>query len=502
MSKNKLNILLLIISGLLSGLSIYHLNFWLIWFALIPFFIVFPTKSIRQSILYGGIFGLVQGSILLYWIIEGAARFSGAETFLGIPIFLLAVVYYSGYFILFAILYSHLQKRDKAFSLVITALIAASVWIVFEWLKMNVFLGIPWVKDTLAISQIKSLYGIQLASITGQWGISFVIIIVNVLFASAMKNKNLKQVVPAFMLILLFYVSGLFIYTINDKDASAEVKVAIIQENIKAESRWDESTGDAFAKRFFDLNREAVSHNPDLIVWSETALPWTYSSNDDLIAAALKITKKSQALHIIGILSEAETASDKVYNSAYCINPEGGVIARYDKVNLLSFIEAPLISPDLKVPFLSEGIFTNIISGSSYEPIKSSIASLGLLICNESLTPYEAKKSVDRGANLLINISNDAWLENTHLIDQHFYVDRLRAVETGVGMIINSNRGHAGYISGRGVIRDKNKSEQARCIITTASIAQNTSIYHKFGDWLIYLNILFIIYLKIKTNVL
>jgi apolipoprotein N-acyltransferase len=99
--------------------------------------------------------------------------------------------------------------------------------------------------------------------------------------------------------------------------------------------------------------------NPDIIVWSETALPWTFRTDDDLLTRVLQITYPANAGHILGILSEADDDPSKVYNSVYYIEPDGRVTSRYDKVDLLSFIEKPLLDPSFRVPFLSEGIHHN-----------------------------------------------------------------------------------------------------------------------------------------------
>ena len=352
----------------------------------------------------------------------------------------------------------------------------------------------------MAISQLKSLYGIQLVSITGQWGISFLIVVVNLLFAFAIKYFKIKYGFYAFIIIVLFYFSGFVIFNLFDSSAGKEIKVAIIQENLKAETRWNESTGDKLARDLIDLNYEAANYNPDLIVWSETVIPWTYLPNDDLINIALDITKESNPEHIIGILSKAETDTTKLYNSAYLINSDGVAVSRYDKINLLSFLERPLLSKDLKVPFLSESNYTNLIQGSNHQPLKGRYAKMGVLICNESISPYEAKKTLKRGANLLINISNDAWVEGAHLIDIHFYASRLRAVESGKDIIINSNCGIGGIISGNGTIQVHNSSQYPKCITGLAKIRNSSTVYYNWGDWFIYLSMLILLILVFKKQ--
>jgi len=442
----------------------------------------------------------VASSILFYWIIDATDRFSGSETLLGIAIFIIICLYYSIYPIIFSLLYSLILKNKKTISssVVRTVFIAAFLWIILEWVKMNVLLGIPWVKDTLSISQLRTLNGIQLASITGPWGISFVIVAVNQLFALAIKQTKLKYGIYAIAIVALFYISGFVIFTLFDSNWSKEIKVAIIQENIKAETRWNEETGDRLAQQLFDLNRKAASHNPNLIVWSETSIPWTYSTDDDLINMALDITKESKAEHIIGIFSKAETDTLNIYNSAYLINAEGVAVSRYDKVTLLSFLETPFLSKSLIVPFLSQSVYTKIIAGSNYHPLEGRFGNMGVLICNESLTPYETKKMLKRGANILITLSNDAWIENTHLNDWHFYACRSRAVESGKDIVINSNRGIGGVILGNGVIQVQNLSQYPACTTGSAKIRENSTLYYKFGDWYIYLSVFLFLILIIK----
>ena len=492
--------ILVLISGVLTGIALLQMNPWLIWFSLIPLLLIIPNHSIKRSILYGGFFGLIVGSILLSWIFETTSRYAGTETLLGIPIFIVICIYYSIYPLIFSVLYSLLLKKKsiRSSSILTTVLIGAILWVILEWVRINIFISMPWVIHTVAISQLKSLYGIQLVSITGQWGISFLIVMVNLLFALAIKHSKLKYGIYALAIVVLFYFSGFVIFNMFDSSAGKKIKVAILQENLKAHIRWNESNGDRLAQELIDLNYEAANYNPDLIVWSETVIPWPYLPNDDLINIAVDITKKSNPEHIIGILTKVETDTTKLYNSAYLINSDGVAVSRYDKVNLLSFLERPFLSKDLKVPFLSESNYTNLIQGSNHQPLKGRYANMGVMICNESISPDEAKRALKRGANLLITISNDAWVEGTHLIDIHFYASRLRAVESGKDIIINSNCGIGGIISGNGIIQVQNSSQYPVCITGEARIRNYSTLYSNFGDWFIYLSMLILLILVFK----
>ena len=153
----------------------------------------------------------------------------------------------------------------------------------------------------------------QLASIAGQWGISVIILIVNLLLAMAIKQKRITYAIPAVVFVILFYLSGAIIFHMKHTDGGDTIKIAILQENIEAETRWNESNGDLIAESFFNLSRQAASNNPDIIIWSETAVPWTYRTDDDLFDSVLRITEQTNAFHVLGILTESESYPDKVY---------------------------------------------------------------------------------------------------------------------------------------------------------------------------------------------
>jgi len=497
MLKKYQNISLVILSGIATGLSIYYVSFWLIWVALVPFLSVITGQSRKKSFLFGLLFGVTEGSILFFWIIEGTQRYSGSTTLLGIPIFLFLVFFVALFPAAFALVVSILTTVRAKQSVVFTAVVSAFVWVIFEWININILSGVPWIKYSLGFTQAENLYGLQLVSVTGQWGISFIIVLVSCYLASALREKNVKTAYFAFAGVFLFYFTGFMIFSVTENKTNKQISVAILQENIKAETRWQESNGDKLAGIFFDLNQQAANLNPDIIVWSETALPWTFINDDPLLTKALNITKKVKAAHIVGMLRQAEKTG-RVFNSAFYIEPGGSVSGIYDKVDLLSFIEEPLISSSLKIPFLSDGLYTNIIPGKRNDPIDSPYGKIGVLICNESLLPYPAKKLVKNGAEFLVNLSNDGWLEGTQLAGHHFYYSRMRAVETGRDVVINSNRGFSGIVSGNGVIIEKNISGKAVCTGGVVKIRQTKTIYLQFGGWFVYIGIIYIfIYLYI-----
>ena len=488
------NIFMVILSGIMVSISIYHVWFWLIWIALVPLLSVLLSQPPKKAFFYGWLFGITEASVLLFWITASTQRYSGSQTLLGVPIWMAAVLYYAFFPALFAVVFTWFfgKKEHIKSSLVLQIILAGAIWILCEWLRMNLLPGMPWLKYSLGFTQASNLNGIQLAAVTGQWGISAVIMAVNYLFVYAIVKKQCSVAVIGAGLVLLFYGFG-FIASNPSNEKSKPVKIAILQENMKAETKWQASTGDSLAAIYFNLNRQAVKKHPDIILWSETALPWTFRTDDDLLHMILQITYESKAGHILGSLSEAEGDPGKVYNSAYYIEPDGRVTSRYDKVDLLSFIEKPLLSPSLRVPFLSQGVHNNVLAGSDIRLLNTSFGKIGVLICNESLLPYQSHKAVKMGADFLVNMSNDAWFEGTHLVKHHFYYARMRAVETGKNVVVNSNRGIAGLIEGNGKIIKRHVSTLPSCIDVDLTPGTRTTLYQTLGDWMIWAGIFILI---------
>jgi len=183
-----------------------------------------------------------------------------------------------------------------------------------------------------------------------------------------------------------------------------------------------------------------------MILWAESAIPWTWSPDDDLVRELLTHSKPHQITHILGMNTAVSTSV--VRNSAYCLLPDGKVAGHYDKRKPLLFIEQPGLG--WLLPFSSSGGYA-VEPGDSDLPLVTPYGKAGVLICNESTLPAAAASRVRRGAQFLLNMSNDGWFRDTWLVAQHFYNARLRAVETRKDMVVNSNNGWSGciYASGR-----------------------------------------------------
>jgi len=482
--KKKLVIPILLIGGIVMGVSYLFLQFYLAWFCLIPLFYILDKANTKQSFLYGLLYGAISATILYYWIIPISTRYSGEFTFYSLLLYCAAIIYFSLYLAIFGIGYSFLRSRSK--SLILTGVSISGLYVMLEIIKMHLLQGLPWFHCNLAVTQAQNNLIIQWASVGGLYIIIFFIVFFNYLLTQFLFRKKLILLKIATGVIIIFLLGGFFLSITSDETVNNKFNTVLLNENIPAETRWNDSTGDSLANLFFKLNEDAVKYDPDLIIWSETAIPWKFEPDDEFIPKVLSITHRSKADHLLGIFSPSSQSDQIVYNSAYLIKNDGRITGRYDKTVLLDFLEKPFNSNLLSVlPFINTSRYDNILPGKSQQVLKSGKAQIGVLICNESLSEDVYARYIRAGANLLVLMSNDAWFENTPLQIHHFYMTRIGAVMTGRDVIVNSNRGMIGIIRGNGVIEVLAHSNKARILNCEAHLSSKTTIYSAIKDFTI-----------------
>jgi len=476
-------ILFILIGGIITGAAYLFMQFYLTWFCLIPLFYLLEKANMKQSFLYCLLYGIVASSILFYWIFPVAARYSGVFTFYSVLCYIAAVIYFSLYFALFGIGYKFLSSHSK--SLMPIGISIAGLFALIEFLKLQLLPGLPWFHYNLAVTQAQNKWVIQWASVGGFYIIIFAIVFFNYLFTQFLIRKEIVLIKTAAAVILIFFAGGFLLSISNNEIADDKINTVLLNENIPAETRWNDLTGDSLANVFFKLNEEAVKHDPDLIIWSESAIPWKFEPDDQFIPKVLSITHCSKADHLFGILSPSISNDQLVYNSAYLIKNDGRITDRYDKTILLDFLEKPFIGGSSVLPFLNTGRYDNILPGKAQNVIKSGNAQIGVLICNESLLEDVYINYVQANANLLVLMSNDAWFENTLLQMHHFYITRIEAVMAGRDIIVNSNRGIVGIIRSNGEIESLPQSRTARILNCEAHLSSQRTAYSEIKNFTI-----------------
>ena len=451
------NAIAVCLSALLVFIAVLEINFALAWVCFVPLFMVLQNsnnRNIKSSLLFGATLSLVS----FYWMIPGAQRFTGSGVVYGIVVFIVSTLILTLYWMVLFALFSFLQRPIKKKSDVfINAVAAGALWVLGEALMALVSLQMPWFLFRTGIAVSANLYAIQPVAFLGVSIATFFIVTVNYLIAGCLDAKNYKSLWIPTVVFAGYMLAGDFIlqgFTAQKSNLKA-IKAAVLTENIPAEMRWDDANGNALVSRLLGLAKASAQLQPDIAVWSESTVPWTYRPDDDFVKEILTINNGRNITQILGINSDYDSST--VYNSVYSILPNGTVTSRYDKRYLLGFIEQPVAG--IIFPFLSTGGYV-VASGSSGRPLQTPFGKAGILICNESTVSSAAADMVKNGAQFILNMSNDGWFADTYIAGQHFYNARLRAVETRKDLVVNSNDGLTGLIRASGEIVSAKRSDK------------------------------------------
>jgi apolipoprotein N-acyltransferase len=494
----KRDILLSLLSGILLILSFpdFDLEF-LAWFALVPLFYSIEGKGLYRSFILGFLTGITSFLGILYWIIVAVHTYGNVPLIPSGFILLLLVVYLSLFIGAFTCLTRLIQIRSG----LETILFAPFLWVALEYLRSFLLTGFPWAN--LGYSQYLNLPFIQMADITGAYGLSLVILLVNATLFRALhqwpkKAFPVKEVVFTVLILLGFLIYGYVKMSIVNRQMihNPSLRIGLVQGNIDQSVKWDESFQKETLKIYEKLSLKVAEEKPDLIVWPETATPFFFQDATEYQTFILDIPKKTNIFLLFGSPSY-KPWKGKVdhYNSAYLISPLGELIGKYDKIHLVPFGEyIPMQNLLFFIGSLGEGI-GDFKSGKEIFNFSLPQGKFGVLICFEIIFPDLCRRFVKGGANFLVTITNDAWFGRTSAPYQHFSIAIFRAVENRVFIARGANTGITGLIDPKGKIVNRGGIFTEEAMNGTIRLSKNKTFYTLYGDIFAWLCSVFSIFL-------
>ena len=267
-----------------------------------------------------------------------------------------------------------------------------AVWVAFEYVRAYFLTGFPWA--LLGYTQYRTLPLLQIADITGVYGVSFLIVLVNIFLYQLWRWVRGKDgatypflaTCTAIPLLLVTIWYGFV--TLNREVSGTVIKVALAQGNIPQDIKWDPAFQEETVAIYERLSRQSNVTGAALVVWPESSLPFffqkelTYSARVSSLAREL-----GTALIVSSPALEYEDSREKLLNSAFLIAPDGTAVGRADKVHLVPFGEyVPLakLLPFVKKMVQGIGDFS---PGRAPVPLAAPFGKIGLLICFEGYFP-------------------------------------------------------------------------------------------------------------------
>jgi apolipoprotein N-acyltransferase len=481
------------VSALLLVLSFPNFNLeFLAWAAFVPLFFAMEGAGIKKAFFLAYVCGALFWLGAIYWLVH--------VTSLGM---LLLVLYLALYWGLFGLIVSWKGFQRRGLNI----FLFPALWVLLEYMRSYFLTGFPWA--LLGYSQYQTLAIIQIADITGVWGVSFLVMMVNVAVyeyirqtASKERNNNRASVIFACSLLFCAYAYGVFQLGVFAKaeppsgTAGAQgrnVRISLIQGNIPQELKWDSSAREYITRRYFSLSQEAAKDKPDLIVWPEAAVPDYLTERSDYFKELQALAQSSKA----DLLTGAVTSRNNGYYNSAVLFYSGGGVDTYDKIHLVPFGEyIPLRSIFM---FLETVVpIGEVTRGSDYKVFRLAEqgpgAALGFstLICFEDAFPELSRRFVNRGSRLLITVTNDAWYRRTSAAYQHFQASVFRSVENRVPMARCANTGVSAFINADGTIDGIVSDPLGNTLFVAGHLTRDirlsdrqVTIYTRFGDWFI-----------------
>jgi len=452
------------ISGVLLALSFPKTEISLFaWVAFIPLFFIFEANKAKQNISFGFLTGFVFWFITIYWL--------KYVTWFGL---IVLCIYLALYFSLFSFLASLILKSKKSALFLIPA-----IWVVLEFIRANIFSGFGWA--LLGYSQYKNIFIIQFADLFGSFAVSFLVMLVNVFIFLLVKGIVLKKAfIPrkqiALVLILFVLVISYAAFKLESKKSNSFYRLGIIQGNIAQDKKWDSTlSGEIFAK-YKRLTLKADNDDLDLIIWPETALSFYLNFEENNIDKVKKLMAGFKKPILAGAIVYKH---DDFYNSALLFNTRK--LERYDKMHLVPFGE--YIPFRKRLPIL-ENIVNMVMpiedfkSGKDYTIFDVGFK-FGVLICFEDTLGYLSRNLVKCGAQVLVNITNDAWFMDSSSPYQHLQASVFRAIENRTPLVRCANTGVSCFIDKNGMIGSIVKDKQGKMIFVDGFMSDDVRIDKK-----------------------
>ncbi|MFZ3104782.1 MAG: apolipoprotein N-acyltransferase [Smithella sp.] len=468
------------LSGLLIFLSFPKYGFGFVaWIALLPlFFALRKANTVAQGLLLGFITGVTGYIGIIYWIAFVIVNYGYLPLYVGIILMLLLACYLSAYISLFAGCIIYFREKIPLYWT------APVLWVCLEYGKSFILTGFPW--ENLGYSQYLNTYFIQIADVTGVLGLSFLIVLTNATIFEVISKRSAKEYVLAGIVsLVLAGVYGYGIYRLDQVNKTVRqsqgMEVSLIQGNIDQSIKWNENYQRETLNIYEQLSLKNSPGKESLIVWPETAVPFKFQDINSLHDQIINLSLKSKSWLLFGSVSYS-AQDDNFFNSAYLLSPAGEIAGKYDKVHLVPYGEyVPLrdVFPFIKKLTAGMGDFG---TGVGYYPLSMGDKKIGVLICYEGILPFAARMYKKESADLLVNITNDAWFGSTSAPFQHFSMAVFRAVETRLYLVRAANTGISGIIDPGGRIIAKTDIFRKDALKGYIKFVSMPAFYARYGD--------------------
>jgi len=469
----------------------------LVWIAPLPLLLVLSSES-RAWRAFG--WAYLTGAVFLtgscYWFVEVTRRYGGLSFGLAVTALAAFVAVFSVFFGSFGWVVGTLARKSPAGAL----LVSPFLWVAMEVARTYLITGFPW--NLLG-------YGVpfaglrQTASVTGVYGLSFLAATTSALAAWLTQHWREKWPWLALVswIVLLLFGNWAFAPPVPAQGSDLAV---LVQPNVpldeQAAGAWAPWVNPTKLNQLVDMSLDALTSEErnegialaaqgrprpgvaPLIIWAENPAPFYFTRDPVFRSAAARMARQGAAYVVVNTVIPLATGGSQITNSAVVLDPEGREILQYDKMHLVPFGE---YVPSWAFPDLIGKITTeagNFVPGSSYGVAATAHGALGVFICYEDIFPQLVRRVTLAGAQVLVNISNDAWFGRSAAALQELEMARLRAIENRRYLLRATNDGITVLIDPYGRVEKQIGRYQTTALPVKFSYLGAETFYTRHGD--------------------
>jgi len=473
----------------------------LAWVALTPLLVVLEGKSCRAAFL----FSYATGAVFfpgLFFLVFFPEIFSWPINAFNLLNLFLLVVYLPQYFSLWGMGLTWVRRKTGLRAV----LVAPPLWVALEYVRLHMsFLSFPW--TLLGHSQYLHPSLVQLTSLTGVYGLSFLIVLMNAAVAELViqhQRVGRGEALPFFRLrdsavsplliagVCVFGASCYGAFLLSQEIPDARFSLALVQGNIPHQHQWDRPNREIILDRYIQLTRQAARQAPTLIIWPETAIPGDVRHDPALLQKVAEVAVETKTYLLVGSAENAKFTNrnlvNKHYNNMFLVSPEGKIEEQYRKIRLLPFGEYVPLRDQVPWPTTIAAVMGDFLAGDRYTLFTVGGSAFGAVICWETLFPDLFRTFVQQGARFMINATNEAWFGESAASYQLLAMSTFRAAENRVAIARAANTGISALIDpfGRIVARltgpERKELAVEGILVGSIPLAGERTFYSRYGD--------------------
>lgn len=473
------------LSGVLLALSFPKFGHWSVaWVALAPLLLAISSAPDgRTAFRRGYVAGAISSAGLVYWTEAVVVQFGGLPLVVGLLVMVLLCLTLALFPSLFAwIVWRWIRRFGSA-----ALLFAPLAWVATEILRAHTLFRFSWC--LLGYSQHANVPFIQVARYGAVYAVSFVVAASSAVLAylAVARGPRARAGAASGLAVLVWAVGMYGSWELGQPiPASGRIRVGLVQASIRQDEKWDPARAWDNIDRHVALTQRAAEQGARLVVWPESAVPFYYDRTAG-VAAHLQHLAQAHHIHLLFGNDDREDGPDgRVFVGAKMLDPRGELVLRYHKIRLVPFGEYVPMQPLLTLGgrFAAKLVdqVADFTPGTEHVLGRADGHPLGVSICYEAIFPDLVRGFAAGGAELLVNITNDAWYGRSSAPHQHLAMASFRAVENGKYLVRAANTGISAVVDPHGRVLERTELFEPAVLVRDVPFVPGTTFYTRHGD--------------------